>query len=614
MVATTAEPFLEMFKPPGVKSIKITKLEPGTTGPRVVDVKTLKKTFPNQVIMELRIILDAADFRSELTTVMGFMPAPLEVSEVYFEGTVRADVLLTEEFPYASVLKISMLEKPKVDFSVKPLISMDIMNLPGFSAWLHNIITDTLVTTFVDDVVEVDLGSILNPKDTYVLERTAIGVLVLNVYRASNVRKMDILLGSSTPFVRLAIGSDHVETKSHSRTLNPQFDETLRIMVRDIEGTCEIALMDRSAFQGDRCIYKEVISVPKLCKLTEKPVPFRIQMEKGALELSSLYVEIPPFDFDKENELDEAALNDKNDKKFKLEKTSGHKDPKVHIYEQRQGILRLKVLRAKTLKGSDPSSLLLPYVLFYVNDKKQFQTEPRCGVNPEWNQWCEALITDVQSVKLKFKIKSYHFLKVHENLGEILINIGTLLNTEDFAVRQKWFDTWNGTGSLLISLYYTPMYLGEELISHKAQKKIDKKEAKKLKTPLVDKNSKEPLGTLCIVIHSAKELEASDSDVISDPFVSASIDKHYIFKTTKKKKTTFPQWEETFVFPSHDPTGHSLRLELHDYSRISFVKSGMLGNCELDLALKDLPYTGWKPLTGVNKGELNFSVKYSPPS
>jgi hypothetical protein len=57
----------------------------------------------------------------------------------------------------------------------------------------------------------------------------------------------------------------------------------------------------------------------------------------------------------------------------------------------------------------------------------------------------------------------------------------------------------------------------------------------------------------------------------------------------------------------------------------------MLGNCELDLALKDLPYTGWKPLTGcqlfapplphkifiaagVNKGELNFSVKYSPPS
>lgn len=64
-----------------------------------------------------------------------------------------------------------------------------------------------------------------------------VGILNVNVVRAYNLRKMDIL-GKSDPYVKLSLSGEGLPSKKTSikmRNLNPEWNEQFKLIVKDPE-------------------------------------------------------------------------------------------------------------------------------------------------------------------------------------------------------------------------------------------------------------------------------------------------------------------------------------------------------------------------------------------
>ena len=69
------------------------------------------------------------------------MSIPYFIHNLVIETNARIEVTLMPEFPYASKLDISLLGKPKLDLDIKALKSLNVMDLPGISSIIKDIIT-----------------------------------------------------------------------------------------------------------------------------------------------------------------------------------------------------------------------------------------------------------------------------------------------------------------------------------------------------------------------------------------------------------------------------------------------------------------------------------------
>ena len=89
--------------------------------------------------------------------------------------------------------------------------------------------------------------------------------------------------------------------------------------------------------------------------------------------------------------------------------------------------------------------------------------------------------------------------------------------------------------------------------------------------------------TLRVVVHRGTKLKAMDrsfwSAPSSDPFVILRLDGEQR-RTSVKKKTTEPKWDETFTFPAEDLES-KLDVEMYDYDKLS--AADFMGSVRIDL-------------------------------
>eukprot|EP01135_Chromosphaera_perkinsii_P004098 Nk52_evm5s270 gene=Nk52_evmTU5s270 len=136
---------------PLINSIKIQTLTLGTDPPSVRSVKVMgnpRKDAKDEVDLELDCSFMAPTAKAVVILRLGksFMGAalPIQVQEVSIEARVRLRGLLIAKKPYLKHLSVSFMEKPKLDFAIKPLKSLDVMELPMVSKLLDNIIHDNI--------------------------------------------------------------------------------------------------------------------------------------------------------------------------------------------------------------------------------------------------------------------------------------------------------------------------------------------------------------------------------------------------------------------------------------------------------------------------------------
>ena len=81
---------------------------------------------------------------------------------------------------------------------------------------------------------------------------------------------------------------------------------------------------------------------------------------------------------------------------------------------------------------------------------------------------------------------------------------------------------------------------------------------------------KKPVGILHVRVIRATKLLKMDLLGLSDPYVKLNLsgEKHSSKKTTVKKKTLNPEWNEEFKLSVKDPQSQMLLINVYDWDKV----------------------------------------------
>jgi Ca2+-dependent lipid-binding protein len=311
VIRESVEPLLEEYRPPGITSLKFSKLSLGNVAPKIegIRVQSLKK---GQITMDI-------DFRwggdpSIILAVEAALVAslPIQLKDLEVFTVVRVIFQLSEEIPCISAVVVALLPepKPRIDYTLKA-IGGSLTAMPGLS----DMIDDT-VNTIVTDMLQwphrivVPLGG--TPVDLSELELKPQGLLTVTIVKANNLKNME-MIGKSDPYVTLHIRPlFKVKTKVVENNLNPVWDQTFELITEDKETqTLYLEVFDKDIGQDKR------LGIIKI-SLIELPAETTKEIELGLLssldtmkvkdkkDRGTLTVKVLYHEFNKEEQL--AAL------------------------------------------------------------------------------------------------------------------------------------------------------------------------------------------------------------------------------------------------------------------------------------------------------------------
>ncbi|BAT09180.1 Os09g0538800, partial [Oryza sativa Japonica Group] len=138
---------------------------------------------------------------------------------------------LVPTFPCFAKILVSLMEKPHVDFGLK-LFGADLMAIPGLYRFVQETIKKQVASMYLwPKTLEVP---IMDPSKA---SKKPVGILLVKVLRAQNLRKKD-LLGKSDPYVKLKMSDDKLPSKKTTvkrSNLNPEWNEDFKFVVTDPE-------------------------------------------------------------------------------------------------------------------------------------------------------------------------------------------------------------------------------------------------------------------------------------------------------------------------------------------------------------------------------------------
>ncbi|XP_057511397.1 calcium-dependent lipid-binding protein-like [Actinidia eriantha] len=234
VIRESVEPLLEEYRPPGITSLKFSKLSLGNVAPKIegIRVQSLKK---GQITMDI-------DFRwgGDPSIILGVEAAmvasiPIQLKDLQVFTVIRVIFQLAEEIPCISAVVVALLSepKPRIDYTLKA-VGGSLTAIPGIS----DMIDDT-VNTIVTDMLQwphrivVPIGGI--PVDLSELELKPQGKLTVTVVKANNLKNME-MIGKSDPYVVVHIRPlFKVKSKVVENNLNPVWDQTFELIAEDKE-------------------------------------------------------------------------------------------------------------------------------------------------------------------------------------------------------------------------------------------------------------------------------------------------------------------------------------------------------------------------------------------
>ncbi|ONK55897.1 uncharacterized protein A4U43_C10F2080 [Asparagus officinalis] len=265
VIKDSVEPILEDYRPPGISSLKFSKLSLGYVSPKIegIRVQSLKE---GQIIMDIDLrwggdpnIILAVD------TLVASLPIQLKDLQVF--TVIRVIFQLSEEIPCISAVVVALLSepKPRIDYTLKA-VGGSLSAIPGLS----DMIEDT-VNSIVSDQLQwphrivVPLGGV--DVDTSELELKPQGKLTVTVVKASALKNKE-MIGKSDPYVVLHIRPIwKVKTKVIDNNLNPVWNETFELIAEDTETQALIL----EVFDEDNLAQDKRLGVAKLPLIDLEP-------------------------------------------------------------------------------------------------------------------------------------------------------------------------------------------------------------------------------------------------------------------------------------------------------------------------------------------------------
>ncbi|ESW11963.1 hypothetical protein PHAVU_008G074100 [Phaseolus vulgaris] len=308
VIRESVEPLLEEYRPPGITSLKFSKLSLGIVAPKVegIRVQNLKK---GQIIMDI-------DFRwgGDPNIVLAVEAAlvasiPIQLKDLQVFTIIRVILQLADEIPCVSAVVVALLAepKPRIDYTLKA-VGGSLTALPGIS----DMIDDT-VNSIVTDMLQwphrivVPLGGI--PVDTSDLELKPQGTLRVKVMKANDLKNME-MIGKSDPYAVLHIRPlFKVKTKAIDNNLNPVWNEVFDLIAEDKETQSLIVeVFDKDIGQDKRL---GVAKLPLIGLKAETEKEFQVRLlpsldtlkVKDKKDRGTLTMKIFYHEFDKKEQL-----------------------------------------------------------------------------------------------------------------------------------------------------------------------------------------------------------------------------------------------------------------------------------------------------------------------
>ncbi|ONH69511.1 Tricalbin-3 [Cyberlindnera fabianii] len=554
VLAIAHEQLKDMAPGYGIDALSLDEFTLGTKAPRIDSVKSFTKKGKNIVEWNWEFSFTPND-TSDMTKkeiekkidpkvalgvrvgkAMVSKNLPILVEDMSVSGRMKITLNLSLNFPHIKIVSISLLEPPKMDFSLKPVggdtFGLDVMSLiPGLSSLITTIVNSNAgPILYAPNHLDIDVEELMEAQNN-----DAIGVV------AVTMKSPEGLKDTINPYVQISTDSDpskYVRTEVQAKTKNPRWNDTKYILVSSLQ----------------QKIHFDVYN-------------FRLSKKKGELYGSAEFELDQLLQKDAHHDLS-SSLEIAGKKKGSLnydvrwfptiqsETSSVDDDSKdVDIPDSEVGIFKFTLHQAKGLDNTvSVTGMLNPSAELYINDKliNTYRTLKNAN-EPSWEESTEFLVTEKASTKVKLIIKDNSSKK-----GAI---IGTLEESLDTLV----FNASDGNdvfalspaGELRLTSVWKPVSLSG--VSAGA-------------------NYVPPIGVVRLHLRDGVDLVNLETIGKVDPYAKILLNNRLKYQTGFHPDTCDPNFNEVIYLPIISPSQH-LSIELMDDQNVG--KDRPLGACNI---------------------------------
>ncbi|XP_025157748.1 tricalbin-3-like isoform X3 [Harpegnathos saltator] len=635
------EPLLNEAKPGILGPLELRELTLGEQTPCITRVRTLDycsdDDLPNghhsgqtKLSVEADLRLDCEQFRMLITTRLfgkGVgMDIDLAVEKLSLSGTILVNLNLNTSapFPHATGLSVSFLEKPDVWFSVRILRAVQMMEMPLIKTWIHAVVTDALASWLVDPGhLEMDLRAQERPGPGLDSMANSVPQGVLTVVLCQNgcpanvadeVRWLAVTVGDQR---RITSNLSNVWTEDVSFLVGPLDNEriTIKLKAKRLVSTITLAQFELAlgVYDWENSQVVETMLQQKKPSRNSTNIP-NINARLEYTALPHLDPDLPQPDLAADN-LHLAVSRD-----------SYHRANKA-------GVLVVYIHSADNLNSD--AAQCNPYCMLFNNRKKVKTTHyVRSTTSPVWDCRAQFLVQDYTQVSLSFVIYSWNISK---SVDTDMLGLAMLSLSQDttWIVRKEL--TLNGTNivsTMTVSVLFYPVKSIQQVLTSRRSSMAptmieDEPKIKRNSLPwmqqaklLLTHKDVDPAssdissllstgsGLMEVTLLRAKDLVAKDLNGFSDPFCELKLNNDTKYKSSIKKKTLNPCWDESSIM-GLPRSGETLDIVLWDHD--TFGMKDYLGKVSLTLddirKLSSNDQSHWFTLRGTKTGSVELKIK-----
>ncbi|KAG2350711.1 tricalbin [Suillus weaverae] len=561
-VVASVDQILSTTTPAFLDSLRLTTFTLGTKAPHIDKVRTFPRTADDIVMMDWGISFtpnDTSDMTPRqaaqkvnpkivLSVRLGKGPAtasiPVLLEDITFSGMMRIKLKLIANFPHVQIVDISFLEKPVIDYVLKPVggesLGFDIAHIPGLQTFIRDMVHGTLGPMMYDpNVFTLNLEQLLSgvPLDT------SIGVIQVTVEAARGLKATKIGGGSPDPYVSISINNreELARTKYKPSTYNPTWIETKFILVNSLQESLVLSLLDYNDHRKDTPLGAATFELEKLLEDAtqeglELPV-LKDGKDKGMIRLDVNYFPV-----------------------LKPESVNG----KENLSQTNVGIVRLTIHQAKELDASQSlSGDLNPLVKVFLGNSTSYTHKSQIikhTNNPIWESPTEFICADKSSLIITIKVVDERDFFRDPVVGYMSVRLVDLLQTDPALNREWWPLSGCKSGKIRLSCEWKPLQMAGALSS--ADQYVP------------------PIGIVRLWLRKATDVKNVEAALggKSDPYVRVLVNNVTLGRTEVINNNLNPEWDQIIYIPVHS-LRESMFMEVMDYQHLT--KDRSLGSVEL---------------------------------
>ncbi|KAK3280799.1 hypothetical protein CYMTET_11378 [Cymbomonas tetramitiformis] len=455
IIENNVQYYLDVYRPAALNRLELDECRLGDKPPRVQGAKAycLNVDSPSDVEFELDLDITtgmnpALEEGTGMVLSMGakvgssYVGLPVQVygENLSILGKLRVRIggIDNKKSPPVGRLRISFAEPPELNFTLRTVGKVEVMDLPGVKDWKNNVLGDIISGLMVEpNALDINLDEIMNapPPEEKKTVRVDVKVVKAENLKAADSRSVTAIAsgerGTSDPYVKLTVLDKTRQTEPIMKTLNPVWNDadfafifseeewaqepSLTFAVKDYDrvgrndplGDATV-LLDALEDGVSRVMWLHLENVSRGKLMVSMSISGKSDMPKKAISDAPMMLGSAP--------------------KAVTKRASKMEDVSDDIIQ-----VTVNVLRAENLVAADNVGNPLvkassdPYLNLNLGTQHRRTTIKKANLNPEWK---EEFVFEVESLEWRHPGSMYRVLKLEMKDWDIVTSDDPLGNVD----------------------------------------------------------------------------------------------------------------------------------------------------------------------------------------